>query len=64
MVSALYDAFAERTDLGQAHLERAVAESLPLSTTMREEIERLRAWARTRTRPASTPAPREEGGAP
>jgi hypothetical protein len=54
VVSALYDAFAEGKELEGGHLERAVAESLPLSTTMREEIDRLRDWARTRTRPASS----------
>jgi SpoVK/Ycf46/Vps4 family AAA+-type ATPase len=57
VISALYDAFAEEKELEQAHLERAVAESLPLSTTMREDIARLRDWARTRTRPASVAAP-------
>ncbi|BDG03880.1 AAA family ATPase [Anaeromyxobacter oryzae] len=64
VVAALYDAFAERTELSQAHLERSVAESLPLSTTMREDIERLRDWARTRTRPASTPAPADGSSRP
>lgn len=53
IVSALHDAFAEGGQLEQRHLERAVAESLPLAVTMREEMDRLRAWARTRTRPAS-----------
>jgi SpoVK/Ycf46/Vps4 family AAA+-type ATPase len=53
VISALYEAFGEGKDLAQLHLERAVQESLPLATTMREEIERLRAWAKTRTRPAS-----------
>ena len=53
VVSALYDAFAEQVELGQAHLERAATETLPLATTMREEIEGLRAWAKTRTRHAS-----------
>jgi AAA+ superfamily predicted ATPase len=57
VVSALYDAFAEGKELEGRHLERAVSDSLPLSTTMREDIERLRDWARTRTRPASTAAP-------
>jgi AAA+ superfamily predicted ATPase len=57
VISALYEAFAEGTELTQAHLERAVAESLPLSTTMREEIARVRAWARCRTRPASLTHP-------
>jgi len=55
LISALYDAFAEGVELSQRHLARAVAESLPLSVTMREEIEQLRDWARTRTRPASAP---------
>src|SRR5512138_2363748 len=53
VISGLYEAFAEAKELEQPHLERAVSESLPLSTTMREEIERLRDWARTRTRAAS-----------
>jgi AAA+ superfamily predicted ATPase len=57
VVSALYDAFAEGKDLAPAHLERAVAEALPLSTTMREEIARVRAWARSRTRAASAATP-------
>jgi ATP-dependent 26S proteasome regulatory subunit len=54
VVSALYEAFAEQTDLAQAHVERAVAESLPLSTTLREDIDRVRAWAKARTRAASS----------
>jgi SpoVK/Ycf46/Vps4 family AAA+-type ATPase len=57
VVSALYDAFAEGKDLAPAHLERAIAEALPLSLTMREEIARLREWARTRTRAASSAPP-------
>ncbi len=57
MISGLYDAFAEGKELGQDDLERAVSDSLPLSTTMREDIERLRDWARTRTRAASHAAP-------
>lgn len=57
VISGLYDAFAEGKELGPAHLEGAVSEALPLSRTMREEIERLRGWARTRTRAASSAAP-------
>jgi hypothetical protein len=53
VISGLYDAFAEGKELAQGHLARAVAESLPLSVTMREEIALLRDWARTRTRHAS-----------
>ncbi|HEX9402090.1 MAG TPA: AAA family ATPase [Anaeromyxobacter sp.] len=57
VVSALYDAFAEAKELEPGHLVRAIAEALPLSTTMREEIDRLREWARTRTRAASGATP-------
>ena len=53
IVAALHEAFADRVELAQGHLDRAVAESLPLSTTLREEIARVREWARARTRPAS-----------
>jgi AAA+ superfamily predicted ATPase len=55
ILAALYDAFAEGTELAQRHLEAALTETLPLSVTMREEIARVRDWARTRTRPASGP---------
>ena len=62
VVSALYDAFAEGTELGPAHVERALGETVPLAVTMREEIERLREWAKHRTRQASSaraePVPR------
>jgi len=40
-------------ELAQAHVRDAIAETVPLATTIKEEIDRLRAWARTRTRPAS-----------
>ncbi|HTN53648.1 MAG TPA: AAA family ATPase, partial [Anaeromyxobacter sp.] len=56
VVAGLYDAFADGVELDQGHLERALAEARPLSTTMAEEIGRLREWARSRTRPASDPA--------
>jgi len=64
VVSALYDAFAEGKDLEPGHLERAVMDSLPLSVTMREDIERLRDWARTRTRAASVTPPEPVPSAP
>jgi ATP-dependent 26S proteasome regulatory subunit len=55
LVAALYHAFAANVELGQAHLRTGVTEAVPLSTTMKEDIQRLRDWARTRTRPASRP---------
>lgn len=53
VVSALYDAFADGCELEARHLEAAVRETTPLAVTMAEEVQRLREWARTRTRPAS-----------
>ena len=53
VVSALAEAFADRTELAARHLEAAIDETLPLSVTMAEDIARLRDWARQRTRPAS-----------
>jgi SpoVK/Ycf46/Vps4 family AAA+-type ATPase len=64
VISALYDAFAEGKELERAHLDRAVREALPLSVTMREDIERLRDWARTRTRAASASPAEPVPGAP
>ncbi|MGA9524320.1 MAG: AAA family ATPase [Myxococcaceae bacterium] len=58
IISGLYDAFAERVDLQQKHIHAAIGETFPLATTMQHEIEKLRVWARTRTRMASTPVER------
>lgn len=54
VVAGLYEAFSQGRDLQQGDVEAAVAATRPLSVTMREEIAALRAWARERTRPAST----------
>ncbi|QRN96922.1 AAA family ATPase [Archangium violaceum] len=54
VIAGLYEAFAENVELGQAHLTRAIQETFPLAVTMRDEILRLREWARGRTRPASS----------
>ncbi|MBK8253101.1 MAG: AAA family ATPase [Polyangiaceae bacterium] len=71
IVAALYDAFNDGVDVAQAHIESAVQSAVPLSRTMPDEIERLRSWAATRTRPASVPVlyenvamPEEIGEAP
>jgi ATP-dependent 26S proteasome regulatory subunit len=58
IVSGLYDAFAEKSELAQRHLLGAIRETFPLATTMHHEIEKLRTWAKTRTRMASS----ESGG--
>jgi SpoVK/Ycf46/Vps4 family AAA+-type ATPase len=53
IVAALFSAYAGGVELAQPHVVAAIRETLPLAVTMKEEVERLRAWARTRTRPAS-----------
>jgi SpoVK/Ycf46/Vps4 family AAA+-type ATPase len=58
VVEGLYHAFAESKELEQPHLLRALGETMPLATTMKEDIARLQQWAKTRTRPAS-PGPDE-----
>ena len=55
VVAGLYHAFAGKVELAQDHLREAIGETVPLATTMKEEIDRLRSWARPRTRPASLP---------
>ena len=60
VVSGLYDAFADGTELSQLNLEQALTETVPLSRTMVEEISRLREWAALRTRPASLPVVQAE----
>ncbi len=49
---ALWTAFAEQRDLTDTDLETAATETVPLITTMKEQIEGMRRWA-TRARPAS-----------
>lgn len=53
VVSALYEAYAERTDLAFSHLMQAVEQTVPLATTMNEQIGALRAWVGTRARSAA-----------
>jgi SpoVK/Ycf46/Vps4 family AAA+-type ATPase len=53
VVSALYDAFADKVELEPRHLLAAIDETKPLAVTMSEHVAQLRAWAKQRTRPAS-----------
>ncbi len=63
IVAALYDAYERNQDLATDLILQSLRESVPLSVTMREDIERLRLWARGRARPASDlPPPNLPGG--
>jgi len=55
VVSSLYDSFGDNArELTTEDLLKTIANSVPLSVTMREGIARLREWAETRARPASS----------
>jgi AAA+ superfamily predicted ATPase len=53
--SGLYEAFYSNADLTTAHVLHALGETVPLSRTMAEQIERQRAWVAGRARDASRP---------
>ena len=59
VISALYDAFYAGGKLTTEGLMAALQETVPLSRTMQEDIDRLRAWAGSRARRA-TPAAEAE----
>jgi SpoVK/Ycf46/Vps4 family AAA+-type ATPase len=53
VVAALYEAFDAGGELDSPRLAHALGEIVPLAVTMREQIDGMREWARTRARPAS-----------
>jgi ATP-dependent 26S proteasome regulatory subunit len=53
VISALYDAFDAERDLTPEGLLQAAREIVPLAVTMKEGIDTMREWAKTRARPAS-----------
>ena len=65
VVAALYDAFDTGNDLTTEGLLNTLKDIVPLAITMREQIEAMREWARTRARPAAargrTPAKKDGG---
>lgn len=53
IIAALFDAFSSQQDLNTEIIKHAISETVPLSKTMSEELNRLRTWATGRSRPAS-----------
>lgn len=53
VIAGLYEAFDENRMLTTEDILKSVKESIPLSQTMRENIEEIRTWAQTRARNAS-----------
>ena len=54
VIASLYDAFDTGGDLNDELLIHTLKETVPLAITMREMIDSMREWARTRARPASS----------
>ncbi|MEZ4401741.1 MAG: AAA family ATPase [Kofleriaceae bacterium] len=54
VIASLYDAFDTGADLNDDLLAHTLKETVPLAITMREQIESMREWARTRARSASS----------
>ncbi|HUB26082.1 MAG TPA: AAA family ATPase [Tepidisphaeraceae bacterium] len=53
IVSGLFDAFSKGVELDTQIVLTGLAESVPLSRTMKEDLNRLRTWCHGRARPAS-----------
>ncbi|MGD9581912.1 MAG: AAA family ATPase [Vampirovibrionia bacterium] len=53
VIAALFDAFDTETNLSLEHVVKSIEQTVPLSRTMGEEIEKLRRWAKFRARPSS-----------
>ncbi len=64
VVSAMFDAFHAKRELESADLVHALDDTVPLSVTMKEQIESLRKWAANRAKRASAGAPAVPGGSP
>jgi len=60
VIAALYDAFDAGEDLNTAYMLNSPEDIVPLAVTMREKIESMREWARTRARPASVAVNKKE----
>ncbi len=55
VIAAMYRAFGAGRDFTTEDVVLSVGETVPLSRTMREEIDALREWATERARPAARP---------
>jgi len=62
IISGMFTAFVASREVTTGDILASLRETVPLSRTMGEEIERLREWARTRTRPASRPRDAQVSG--
>ncbi|HML75256.1 MAG TPA: AAA family ATPase [Anaerohalosphaeraceae bacterium] len=62
VISAMFDVFYEKQNLSTQMLYDSIIETVPLSKTMGEDIERLREWAKGRARQANSAQAIEQQG--
>jgi len=60
IVDAMFKAFGEDREVTVADVEKAAKDTVPLSQVMKEDIARIRNWAKGRARMANERAPAEE----
>jgi ATP-dependent 26S proteasome regulatory subunit len=53
VIAGMFDAFSSHVDVNTEIIKAAIKETVPLSKTMSEELNRLHTWAIGRSRPAS-----------
>jgi SpoVK/Ycf46/Vps4 family AAA+-type ATPase len=62
IVSSMFDAFYDKKELTSQRLLDSLSQTVPLSRTMREDIEELRRWSVGRARPAASDLEGEQKG--
>lgn len=60
IISALYDAFDENDEINDQRLHHTINDIIPLSQTMKEELTKLRDWAKSRARKTSVQTEHDE----
>ncbi|MFI4911479.1 MAG: AAA family ATPase [Sedimentisphaeraceae bacterium JB056] len=64
IISAMFDVFYDKSDFTTEHFLAGLRQAVPLSRTMSEDIDKLRKWADSRARQATSPqlsAPADTG---
>ncbi len=61
IISAMFDAFYDKKELTTERVQASLQQTVPLSKTMKEDVDELRKWAASRARPATSPEADEEG---
>jgi ATP-dependent 26S proteasome regulatory subunit len=61
IISSMFDAFYEKQELTSERLVNGLGQTVPLSRTMKEDIDALRQWSVGRAHPATSPDSGQEG---